>query len=113
MASNTEKMRIYRSIYRYVIYGNLFYLDHRRPGVVKVYLPSGQNQSHSFLTLFPAWQGEELSCVNDFIQDKILEKWQEVEDNFYAFSRAIHPSGILIGKTHGTAAGRVTSSHIQ
>jgi hypothetical protein len=86
--SSTEKMRIYRSIYRYMIYGNLFYFDQRRPGVVKMYLPYAQDQSHSFLTLFPAWQVEELSCVNDFIHDKVLEKWQEVEDNFYALLAA-------------------------
>ena len=47
-------------------------------------LPYAQDQSHSFLTLFPAWQVEELSCINDFIRDKILQKWQEVEDSFHA-----------------------------
>jgi len=88
--SNTEKMRIYRAIYRYAIYGNLFYFDEGRPGTVKSDLLYAQEQSHSFLTLFPAWQVEELSCINDFIHDKILEKWQEVEDDFYAFLKD-HP----------------------
>lgn len=37
-------------------------------------------QAHTFLVLFPAWQVEELSCINDFMQDKILQKWQETED---------------------------------
>jgi len=37
-----------------------------------------------FLVSIPAWQVEELSCANDFVHDKILQKWQEIEDNLYA-----------------------------
>jgi hypothetical protein len=82
--SITEKTRIYRAIYRYAIYGNLFYFDSDRPGTAERGLIYAQEQSHSFLTLFPAWQVEELSCINDFIRDKILKKWQEIEDGLHA-----------------------------
>jgi hypothetical protein len=82
--STTEKTRIYRAIYRYAIYGNLFCFDHGRQGTVKRDLLRAQEQSHFFLTLFPAWQVEELSCINDFIRDNIVKKWQENKDGFCA-----------------------------
>ncbi|KAF4637477.1 hypothetical protein G7Y89_g577 [Cudoniella acicularis] len=71
-------MRIYRSIYRYAIFGDLFYYDQDRGEII-----GGYRQSHIFLTSCPAWEVEELSTVNDFITDKIMEKWQETEDDFY------------------------------
>jgi hypothetical protein len=70
-----------------MIYGNVFYFDDNRnskkPKVSRTWPIYGTDQSHMFLNLFPAWQVEELSCIKDFILDKILEKWNEVEDNFY------------------------------
>jgi hypothetical protein len=84
--SDTEKTRIYRAIYRYAIYGDLFRFDydrhigHKR---VKVEFPSAYDQNLLFLCQFPAWQVEELSCINDFIQDKTLEKWEELESDFF------------------------------
>lgn len=82
--SNTERMRIYRAIYRYAIYGNLFHFDQERHTKrSQAQLASAHDQSHMFLSLFPAWQVEELSCINDFMHDQILEKWQEMEDHFY------------------------------
>ncbi|KAN0095036.1 hypothetical protein V8E51_015747 [Hyaloscypha variabilis] len=89
------RMRLYRSIYRFVVYGNLFYFDEKRnekkPKSSRTLFIGAYDQSHIFLSLFSAWEIEELSCINDFIHDKIAEKWQEVEDNFYD-AVAIDPS---------------------
>jgi len=78
--SDSEKLRLFRSIYRYAIYGDLFYYDIERPRTKKMSYLGAYEQAHTFLVLFPAWQVEELSCINDFMQDKILQKWQETED---------------------------------
>lgn len=81
--SDTERLRIYRAIYRFTIFGILFYVhperDTRQTG--PQYL-NATEQSHSFLTLYPAWQVEELSCISDFIVDQIRIKWQEIEDEY-------------------------------
>ncbi|KAE9368119.1 hypothetical protein N431DRAFT_514826 [Stipitochalara longipes BDJ] len=85
--SATERMKLYRSLYRYIIYGNLFYFEDKRnekkPKSSRTSFTGAYDQSHLFLNLFPAWQVKELSCFNDFMHDKIMEKWQEVEENFY------------------------------
>ncbi|CAG8979107.1 hypothetical protein HYALB_00000239 [Hymenoscyphus albidus] len=75
--SLVEKQRIFRAIYRFIIFGNVF-------------APStenwvGMDPCAWFLCQFPAWKVEELSCVFDFVTDKILLKWQESED--HEFSR--------------------------
>jgi hypothetical protein len=72
--STVEKERIFRAIYRFVIFGNLF-------------APSRVSRWHEeelceyFLCRFTAWQVEEIRCINDFVIDTILKKWQEMEDN--------------------------------
>ena len=81
--SESEKLRPFRSIYRYAIYSDLFFFDIERPGIKKISRLGAYDQAHSFLVLFPAWQVEELSCINDFIHDNILQKWQEVEDTVF------------------------------
>jgi hypothetical protein len=81
--SYTERTRIYRGFYRLMIYGSLFRYDQSMPEDLPADQLDALDQSHSFLKLFPAWQVEELSCVNDFIHDKIKEKWREAEDRFY------------------------------
>ena len=71
--SSIEKDRILRAIYRFVIFGNLF----ARPSAEWY----SEELCEHFLCRFPAWQVEELSCVNDFMTDRIRQKWQEMEDN--------------------------------
>lgn len=87
--SDTEKSRLFRGFYRFEIYGNLFFCDYRRKTKDTIYAPE---QCDSFLCLFPSWQVEGLSCVNDFVIDKVLEKWQEVEENGYNALIAAGPS---------------------
>jgi hypothetical protein len=72
--SYTERTRIYLGFYRLMIYGNLFRCDQTIPENLPADQLDALEQSHSFLKLFPAWQVEELSCINDFIHDKIKEK---------------------------------------
>ncbi|KAF4637503.1 hypothetical protein G7Y89_g581 [Cudoniella acicularis] len=81
--SDVERMRIYRSIYQYAIYGDVFYFDPERKGASKGVIIGGYEQSHIFLTSILAWQVEELSTMNDFITDQIMKKWQEAEDDLY------------------------------
>jgi len=86
LLSAAEKTRIYRAIYRYAMYGDLFHFDcdrHIGSKRGKIEFPRSYDQSLLFLCLFPAWQVEELSCINDFIQDKILEKWEEIDNEFF------------------------------
>lgn len=71
--SPIEKDRLLRAIYRFVIFGNLF----GRPPTEW----SEEELCEHFLCRFPAWQVEELSCVNDFMTNMIRRKWQEMEDN--------------------------------
>jgi len=87
--SDTEKSRLFRGFYRFAIYGNLFFCNYRRKIMDTIYAPE---QCDNFLCLFPSWQVEELSCVNDFVTDKILEKWQELEENAYNALIAADPS---------------------
>jgi len=96
----TEKTRLYRGIYRYAIYGNLYYHQQNRPRKQTLLVAQAQDQSHSFLRLFPAWQVEELSCINDFIEDKILRKWKEAEDYVYETLKADPPSWDLERDRH-------------
>ncbi len=74
-------------MYRYAIYGDLYYYDDRRPEKIKkleVEYPDEFEQEFTFVELFPAWQVEELSCINDFMRDMIARKINEMEENFYA-----------------------------
>jgi len=88
--SDTEKARLFRGFYRFAIYGNLFFYDGRRGRIENaMYAPE---QCENFLCLFPSWQVEELSCVNDFVEDKVLDKWQEKEENEYNTLIAADPS---------------------
>ncbi|EPE31139.1 hypothetical protein GLAREA_04106 [Glarea lozoyensis ATCC 20868] len=82
--SHIEQQRLFRPIYRVVIFRNLFgpYAD---PA-------SDEEQSEYFLCRFPSWQVEEISCVNDFIRDEILRKWHELED--YVFQRVSAGMGL-------------------
>ncbi|KAH8645557.1 hypothetical protein BGZ60DRAFT_424958 [Tricladium varicosporioides] len=71
--SPIERQRIFRAIYRFAIFGNLF-------------APSTETWedyelSEYFLCRFAAWQVEEISCIYDFMTNRILKKWQEMEDN--------------------------------
>jgi hypothetical protein len=75
--SDLERFRLFRGIYRYAVYGDLFHYYEDRNGL------GAHDQAHSFLVLFSAWEVEELSCINDFIHDRILQKWQEVEDTAF------------------------------
>jgi hypothetical protein len=85
--SRVERSRLYRAFYRFITYGNLFYFDDKRnkkkPKKIRTDYVEAIDQSSMFLELFPAWQVEELSCVNDFIHDKILERWNRLEDYLY------------------------------
>lgn len=65
--SNLERMKIFRSIYRYTIYGDLFYVDQSKTRAERKDIALAQDQSHSFLNMFPTWEVEELSCINDMI----------------------------------------------
>jgi hypothetical protein len=87
--SDTEKSRLFRAFYRFAIYGNLFFCGYGKMSEETMYAPE---QCDNFLCLFPSWQIEELSCINDFVTDKVLEKWQEVEDNAYNALIAADPS---------------------
>jgi hypothetical protein len=83
--SDTETLRIYRAIYRFAIFGNLFYHDPKRNQSRKTgpkFLLSNE-QSHSFLSLYSAWEVEEVSCINEFMVDRIRIRWQEIEDEYY------------------------------
>ncbi|KAG9232437.1 hypothetical protein BJ875DRAFT_514496 [Amylocarpus encephaloides] len=82
-----EKQRIFRAIYHFVIFGNLFC-----PVSTLGTLIWGHDRiALHYLCLFPAWQVEEISCVYDFIVNKVNQKWQEMED--YVFnSLAADPS---------------------
>jgi hypothetical protein len=83
--SNIETLRIYRAIYRFAIFGNLFYLDPKRNLSRKTgpkFLLSNE-QSHFFLSLYSAWEVEEVSCINEFMVDRIRIRWQEIEDEYY------------------------------
>ncbi|RDL41529.1 uncharacterized protein BP5553_01508 [Venustampulla echinocandica] len=72
--STIEKQRLFRAIYRFVIFGNLF-----APSSTDVC--DDEDLCEYFLCRFTIWQVEEISCINDFIRNKILLKWQEMEDN--------------------------------
>jgi hypothetical protein len=87
--SDTEKSRLFRGFYKFMIYGNLFFYDNKRK--VKDAMHAYE-QCENFLCLFPSWQVEELSCINDFVTEKVLEKWQEVEENAYNALIAADPS---------------------
>lgn len=71
--SITEKARIYRAIYWFSIIGNLFYI-HDTARVDPDDLSWAQDQSDAFMTLFTASEVEEISCINDFMNDKIIDK---------------------------------------
>jgi len=114
--SYTKRTRIYRGIYRLMIYGNLFRYDQTISGHNRADRFDTLEQSHPFLRPFPAWQVEELSCINYFIYDKITEKWREVEGHFYNLLKddPSHLAGTSIGKIHVAGAGRLSlSSRIQ
>jgi len=72
--SFVERQRIFRAIYRFVIFGNLF-----APSPVSIW--HEEDLCEYFLCRFTAWQVEEISCIHDFITDMVLQKWQEMEDN--------------------------------
>lgn len=72
--SLAEKERIFRGIYRFVIFGNLF-APH------DPYYWSDDELSELFLCRFLAWQVAEISCIYEFMSDKVLQKWQEMEDH--------------------------------
>lgn len=70
--SATERQRVFRGIYRLVIFGNLF-------------APSPEiwdewELCERFLCRFPAWEVEELSCIYDFIAAEILRKLLDMKE---------------------------------
>lgn len=72
--STVERDRIFRAIYRFVIFGNLF-----APSPVSNW--AKEELCEYFLCRFAAWEVEEIRCIHDFVVDTILKKWQEMEDN--------------------------------
>jgi hypothetical protein len=82
--SYTERIRLYRILIDMQLTATCFSMTaqsrrKKRSGPI-----SSCEQFHIFLCRLPAWQFEELSFENDYINDKILQKWQETEDNLYA-----------------------------
>ncbi|KAF4628217.1 hypothetical protein G7Y89_g9931 [Cudoniella acicularis] len=71
--SPIERQRILRAIYRFVIFGNLF--------APSTEVWEDYELCEYFLCRFAAWQVEEISSIYDFMTDRILQKWQEMEDN--------------------------------
>ena len=69
-----EKQRLFRAVYRFIIFGNLF-------GLSSTDICDNEEPCEYFLCRFTAWQVEEISCIKDFITNKILLKWHEMEDN--------------------------------
>ena len=89
--SYTKRTRIYRGIYRLMIYGNLFRYDQTISGHNRADWFDTLDQSHPFLRPFPAWQVEELSCVNYFIYDKITESGGKSRAISTTFLKTTHP----------------------
>ena len=110
--SSIERMRIYRALYRYAIFGNLFYYNDVTHGRRKTKSAIGSyEQSHNLLRLFSAWQVEELICINDFSATKSGRSGRRLRMTITTSLKTILPAGkwIRIGTR---AAGNVTSSRI-
>lgn len=71
--SSIERQRILRGIYRFVIFGNLF--------APSTEVWTSEELCENFLCRFPSWEVEEISCINDFIRDRITQKWKELGDD--------------------------------
>lgn len=71
-ASSIERQRIFRGIYRFVIFGNLF--------APSAEVWGSEELCENFLCRFQGWEVEEISCINDFIRDRIAQKWKELGD---------------------------------
>lgn len=71
--STIERQRIFRGIYRFVIFGNLF-----APSAEVVW--SEDELCERFLCRFQGWEVEEISCIYDFIADRVFQKWKEIDD---------------------------------
>lgn len=65
--SKSEKIRIFRALYRYQMYTNVF--GHSRPTAARITIPSAEIM-HYFLGLFEPWEVEELYCIQIFFKDK-------------------------------------------
>ncbi|MCJ1473543.1 hypothetical protein MMC13_002194 [Lambiella insularis] len=72
--SPTECFRIHRGFYRYQLYCNLFTI----PSPLCEKDSDGQDRSHVFLSLFLAWETEELACIHDYIMHKYTMWFQEI-----------------------------------
>lgn len=68
-----ERQRIFRGIYRFVIFGNLF-----APTTEVIW--SQDELCEKFLCRFQGWEVEEISCIYDFIADRVSQKWKDTDD---------------------------------
>jgi hypothetical protein len=84
--SSIERGRLFRPLYRFIIFGNLF------GGFIEDSATAAELSEH-FLCRFPSWQVEEISCINDFVTNNIIRKCQEMED--YVFKCLTADSELL------------------
>jgi hypothetical protein len=71
-----EQGRLFRPLYRIIMFGNLLGVNSSDPGTT-------EDLSEYFLCRFPSWQVEEISCFNDFITNQTIRKWHEMEDHVF------------------------------
>lgn len=78
--STTERLRLHRAIYRYSIFSDMFSDEF---GFPKTWYYDGEDLAALLLALFPAWQVEELSCIHDFITDRLATQWRNMENYIF------------------------------
>ncbi|MCJ1371437.1 hypothetical protein MMC20_002653 [Loxospora ochrophaea] len=80
LLSTTERGRLQRAFFRFEIYRKLF--AHKRNTQTRKAIMDTADQARLFLGLFQAWEREELSSINEYLEAKMEDCFHELEECF-------------------------------
>ncbi|KAL2139007.1 hypothetical protein VTI28DRAFT_5912 [Corynascus sepedonium] len=82
MLSRSEKIRIFRALYRYETY---YYLFGRNRGKRRGMIPL-EEINNIFFCLFDPWEAEALGCIDVFVRHKYKRIFDQVKDDIHVLS---------------------------
>jgi hypothetical protein len=84
--SDNERRRIYRALYRFELFRDLFPRENSAdttPDDMEPFDP--MDISHLYLSLFHPWEAEEIACIREFFMDFYGENFVQLSDELNLF----------------------------